>query len=196
MTIFRKNRSNNTSTTVGDASTSAPPPRSLRGVRLLAGLCLIVSLLSLALSAMMLYSLFNVRQTVMKGLDAAIAAVDSFGEQGYEVEFPINQEIPISADIPIEQEMDFPFDGTFPFSTTVEVPIDTGFLGTFLIEVPIDTSFDIQMSVPIRVEESFHIETSVPISMTVPIEIRPDDPQLEGLLTEIRQWLELIRGSL
>ena len=196
MTVFKRNRRNNTSTTVRDASTSTPPPRSLRGVRLLLGLCLIMSLLSLALSAMMLYSLYNVRKTAVKGLDAAIAAVDSFGEQGYEYVFPIHQEIPISADIPIEQEMDFPFDGTFPISTTVEVPINTGFLGTFLIEVPIDTSFDVKMSVPIRVEESFHIETTVPVSMTVPVEIQPDDPQLEELLMGIRQWLEEIKESL
>jgi hypothetical protein len=155
-----------------------------------------MSLLSLALSATMLYSLFSVRQTVMTGLDAAITAVDSFGEQGYEYEFPIHQEIPISADIPIEQEMDFPFDGTFPISTTVEVPIDTGFLGTFLIEVPINTSFDIQMSVPIRVEESFHIETTVPVSMTIPVEIGPDDPQIQELLIGIRQWLERIKEAL
>ncbi|MGD8473911.1 MAG: hypothetical protein PVH95_01780 [Anaerolineae bacterium] len=196
MTTSEKNRRANTSTTGGETGTSDPPPRSLRGVRLLAGLCLVVSLLSLALSAMMLYSLLNVRQIAVEGLDAAIAAVDSFGEQGYEYEFPIEQKIPISADIPIEQEMTFPVEGTFPVNTTVEVPINAGILGTFVVEVPIETSIDVETSVPIRVKESFHIETSVPISMTVPIEIRPDDPQLVELLTEIRQWLERVKESL
>jgi hypothetical protein len=175
---------------------SAPPPRSLRGVRLLVGLCVVVSLLSLALSAMMLYSLFNVRQTATKGLDAAIAAVDSFGEQGYQYEFPIDQEIPISADIPIDQEMTFPVEGTFPINTTVEVPINAGILGTFMVEVPIETSIDVKTSVPIQVEESFHIETTVPISMTIPVEIGPGDPQIEELLIGIRQWLERIKESL
>ena len=196
MTTIEKNCRNNTSTTVNGAGTSAPPPRSPRRVRLLTGLCLVVSLLSLALSAMMLYGLFNVRQTAMEVLDAAIAAVDSFGEQGYQYEFPIDQEIPISAEIPIDQEMTFPVEGTFPINTTVEVPINAGILGTFVVEVPIETSIDVETSVPIRVKESFRIETAVPISMTVPIEIGPDDPQIEELLIGIRQWLEQIKESL
>jgi len=144
----------------------------------------------------MLYSLFSVRQAAIEGLDSAIAAVDSFGDQGYQFEFPIDQEIPISADIPIDQEMTFPVEGTFPINTTVEVPIRAGILGTFLVEVPIDTSIDVKTSVPIRVEESFHIETTVPVSMTVPIDIRPDDPRLEKLLNGIREWLERLKESL
>jgi hypothetical protein len=196
MTAIEKNRRNKTSTTARDAGMSAPPPRSLRGVRLLAGLCLVVSLLSLALSAIMLYGVFNFRQTAENGLDAALEALDSFGEQGYQYEFSIDQEIPISANIPIDQEMTFPVEGTFPIDTTVEVPINAGILGTFVVEVPIETSIDVETSVPIRVKESFQIETTVPISMTIPVEIPPDDPQMEELLTGIRQWLERIKESL
>jgi len=196
MTTIEKNRGNNTAITVKDAGMSAPPPRSLRGVRLLAGLCLVVSLLSLALSAMMLYGLLSFRQTLAEGLDAAIAAVDSFGEQGYQYEFSIDQEIPISAEIPIDQEMTFPVEGVFPIDTMVEVPINAGILGTFVVEVPIETSIDVKTSVPIRVKERFQIETTVPVSMTIPVAIGPDDPQIGALLMGIQQWLERIKESL
>ena len=174
----------------------SPPPRSLRALRFMVGLCLIISLLSLALSVFMLYSLFSVRQTAVEGLDAAIEALDSFGGQGFHYEYPLNQEIPISADIPIKQELNFPVEGTFPINTTVEVPIDAGILGTFAVEIPINTSIDVKTSVPIRVDESFHIETSIPISMTIPIEIQPDDPGMQKLLKGIREWIEQIRESM
>ena len=152
--------------------------------------------LSLALSAYMLHGLSNARQAAVEGLDEAIAALDSFGEQGYQYEFALDQEIPISVDIPIEQEMTFPVEGTFPIDTTVEVPINAGILGTFVVEVPINTSIDVETSVPIQVEENFRIETTVPVSMTIPIEILPDDPAVSELLQGIRQWLEEVRDSL
>lgn len=172
------------------------PSRALRGIRFLAVLGLTFSLLALALSAFMLYSLMGARQSLLEGLDAAIEAVDGFGEQSYEYDFLLDQEIPISVDFPIEEEMSFPVATTFPINTTVEVPINAGILGTFLVEVPIDTSIDLEVSVPIKVEESFHIETTVPVSLTIPIEIPPDDPQIDELLQGIRQWLEQLRESL
>lgn len=164
--------------------------------RLLIGLCLVISLLSLALSVFMIYNLLSVRQTAAEGLDAAIEALDDLGEQGFQYEYPFNQEIPISADIPIRQELVFPVQGIFPINTTIEVPINAGMLGTFVVEVPIDTSVEVRTSVPIRVDESFHIETSVPVSMTVPIDIQPGDPAMQKLLGGIRDWLEQIRGLL
>ena len=179
-----------------EAPNDSPPPRSLRVLRFMVGLCLIISLLSLALSAFLIYSLFGVRQTAVEGLDAAIEALDSFGGQGFHYEYPINQQIPVSADIPIKQELDFPVEGTFPINTTVEVPIDAGILGTFSVEIPINTSIDMKTSVPIRVDESFHIETTIPVSMTIPIDIQPDDPGMLKLLKGIREWLEQLRESI
>ena len=164
--------------------------------RVLVGLCLVISLLSLALSAFLVYSLFRVRQTAMEGLDAAIEALDSLGRQGFQYEYPLNQEIPFSADIPIREELVFPIDGTFPINTIVEVPINAGILGTFVVEIPIDTSIEVSTSVPIRVEESFHIETSVPVSTTIPITIEPGDPGMQELLDGIRGWLERLKESI
>lgn len=174
----------------------SPPPHATRALRFMVAGCLIVSLLSLALSAFMLYSLLDVRRTATEGLDAAIAALDSFGGKGFQYEYPLNQEIPISADIPINQELNFPVEGTFPINTTVEVPINAGILGTFMVEVPIDTSVEVKTSVPIRLDESFHIETTVPVSMTIPIDIQPGDPAVQELLKGIREWLLRLRESM
>lgn len=164
--------------------------------RVLIGICLVISLLSLALSAFLVYSLLHVRQTAVEGLDAAIEALDSLGQQGFQYEYPLVQEIPFSADIPIREELVFPFNGTFPINTIIEVPINAGMLGTFVIEVPIDTSVMVSTSVPIRVNDSFHIETSVPVSTTIPIEIEPNDPGMQELLDGIRGWLERLKESI
>lgn len=180
----------------GAVPNDSPPPRSLRTLRFMVGLCLIISLLSLALSAFMIYGLFNVRQIAVEELDAALEALDTFGRQGFHYEYPLNQEIPIAADIPIRQELSFPIDATFPVNTTFEVPIDAGILGTFAIEVPIDTSIHVRTTVPIRVDESFYIETTVPVSMTVPIDLQPDDPGMQKLLKGIRERLERLRESM
>ena len=164
--------------------------------RLLISLCLVISLLSLALSAFMIYSLFRVRQTAVEGLDAAMDALDSLSQEGFQYEYPFNQELPISADIPIQQDFVFPVAGTFPINTTIEVPINAGMLGTFVVEVPIDTSVEVRTSVPIHLDESFHIDASIPVSMTVPIDIEPGDPEMEKLLNGVREWLERIRDSI
>ena len=164
--------------------------------RILLSLCLVISILSLALSAFLVYSLFHVRQTAVEGLDAAIEALDSLSQQGFQYEYPFEQEIPFSADIPIREELVFPIDGTFPINTIVEVPINAGILGTFVVEIPIDTSIEVSTSVPIRVEESFHIETSVPVSTTIPITIEPGDPGMQELLDGIRGWLERLKESI
>jgi len=178
---------------VPDGST---PLRSLRTLRFMVGLCVIISLLSLALSVFMIYGLFSVRQIAVEELDAAIEALDTIGRQGFHYEYPLNQEIPVSADIPIRQELSFPIEVTFPVNTTIEVPIDAGILGTFAVEVPIDTSIHVRTTVPIRVDESFYIETTVPVSMTVPIDIQPDDPGMQKLLKGIRERLERFRESM
>ncbi len=164
--------------------------------RLLMNLCLVISLLSLALSAFLIYSLFRVRQTAVEGLDMAIGVLDSLSQEGFQYEYPFNQEIPVAADIPIRQEFVFPVAGTFPINTTIEVPINAGMLGTFVVEVPIDTSVEVRTQVPIQLDESFQIDASIPVSMTVPIDIEPGDPEMEKLLNGVREWLERIRDSI
>lgn len=159
------------------------------------GLCLVLSLLSLALSGFLLYRLLTVRQTVAEGLDAAITALEGLGGDGLYYEYRFQQAIPVSADIPIEQELFFPFRGSFPINTAVEVPINTGILGTIVVEVPIDTSVYVSTSVPIHVDETFHVSTTIPMSMTIPIDLQAEDPALQGFLGRVLGWLAELRAS-
>ena len=168
---------------------------SSRALWIAVGLCLFISLTSLALNGILIYSLLDARQTAIEGLDAAIAALDSFGGNGFHYEYNFEREIPITTDVPIQQDLIFPFEGDFPINTTVEVPIDAGVLGTFLIEVPIDTSIYVNTTVPIHVDQAFHISTTIPVSMTVPIDVQPDDPAVQDLIGEVREWLIRLRQS-
>jgi hypothetical protein len=175
---------------------STPPPQGASGrLRLLVTLALIFSLISLALNAVLIYALLDVRQTAVSGLDTALNSLDDLGEGGFHYEYEFNQDFPIETDIPVRQEMNFPFEGEFPINTTVEVPINAGVLGSFVVEVPIDTSVYVNTQVPISISETFHVSTSVPVSMTIPIDVQADDPVIQGAIDSLRQWLIELRDS-
>lgn len=179
----------------GQATWGEPLPATSRGaktstaVKVAVVLALVIGLASLALNGFLIYSLWGVRQTAADGLDAAITALDDFGGKGFYYEYHFEREIPVAADIPIQQDMVFPFQGDFPINTTVEVPVNAGVLGTFVIEVPIDTSIYVSTSVPIHIEQTFSISTTIPVDMTIPIDVQPDDPEIQKLLTQVRDWL-------
>lgn len=173
----------------------APPVRALRPLKLVVGLCLVLSLLSLAVSGFLLFSLLKARQTFHQGLDTAVQAIDSFGGVGFQYEYRFERMIPVSAEIPIEQEMVFPFEGAIPIDTTVQVPINAAILGTFNIEIPIKTTVYVDTSIPVKVDQTFEISTTIPISMTFPIDIPPDDPAIQDLLNQVRRWLIQLRQS-
>jgi hypothetical protein len=183
----------------------APPPeatwteprraRSSCALRLVVALCLVIGLLSLALNAFLIYSLMNTRQTATEGLDAALAALDNFGGEGFHYDYHLEKTIPVSASIPIEQDMVIPFKGEFPIHTTVEVPIDTGVFGTVVVQVPINTSVPVSVSVPIHVDQTFQVSTTFPVSMTIPIDVKPDDPEIQRLLSGVREWLVRLRST-
>lgn len=169
--------------------------RSSFALRAIVALCLILSLLSLAASAFLVYSLLDVRQTAVEGLDAAIAALDTLEGKGVRYDYRFNKTIPISASIPIKQDLIFPFRGNFPINTTVKVPVDAGVLGKFVVEVPINTSVPVSVSVPIHVDQTVNVSTTLPISMTIPIDIKADDPAIQKVLGGVREWLVRLRRS-
>ncbi|MFC2037284.1 hypothetical protein ACFLYD_04830 [Chloroflexota bacterium] len=194
-----------------------------RALWVVAGLSLIISLVSLSANAVLLYRLMTVRQQAVDGLDSAIAALDGLGGDGFHYEYHLEQTIPFAvdipfrrdltipfeADVPFQQDLTIPFQGNIPFQTTIQFPIDAGMLGTYTIDVPIDTSvyvdtsvpfhldetFHVETSVPVHVDEAFHVETSVPVSLTIPIDIQADDPAVQGLVDQIRGWLLQLRAS-
>lgn len=171
------------------------PARAPRSLRLVLGLCLVISLLSLALSGFLFFSLLRVRHTVNQGLDAAIQAIDSFDREGLQYEYRFERTVPVSASIPIEQDLAFPFRGEIPINTTVQVPINVGFLGTFNVKIPINTSVAVDTSVPVKVNQRFEVSTTVPISMTIPVDVQPDDPAVQDLLNQVRSWLVQLQQS-
>jgi hypothetical protein len=156
---------------------------------------LIIGLISLALNAALIASLLSVRSTAVDGLDAAIAALDNFGQQGFQYEYHFNETVPFSGDIPFKQEMVFPFKGDIPINTVVSVPIDAGALGTFNIDVPIDTSFYVDLEVPISVDQTIHVDTEIPLDMVIPIAIQADDPMIQGIIGQVQGWLLELRSS-
>jgi hypothetical protein len=159
-------------------------------------LCLLISLASLALNAVLITNLLTVRQTFVAGVDQAISGLEALESNGFRYEYHLQQTIPFSGSIPFQQDMVFPFKGNVPIKTTVSVPIDAGILGRFNLDVPIDTSIPIDIQVPIHVDQTFHVETEIPLDMTVPIEISPDDPAIQKLIDGIREWLVAVRESL
>jgi hypothetical protein len=171
------------------------PERALRSLRMVTGFLLLISLLSLALSGFLFFSLLKVRQTFNDGLDTAIQAIDSFEGKGFQYEYRFERMIPVSATIPIEQDLAFPFEGDIPINTTVQVPIDAGILGTFNVSIPINTSVYVDTSVPVKVDQRFEVSTTIPVSMTIPIDIQPGDPAIQGLLNQVRRWLVRLKQS-
>jgi hypothetical protein len=168
--------------------------RSSFALRAVVALCLVLSLLSLAVNAFLVYSLMNARQTAVEGLDAAMAALDNFGGKGFHYDYRFEKTIPVSASIPIKQDLVFPFQGNFPINTTVKVPVDAGVLGKFVVEVPINTSVPVSVSIPIHVDQTFNVSTTFPVSMTIPVDVKPDDPEIQRLLGGVREWLVRLRG--
>jgi hypothetical protein len=162
------------------------------GLRAVIGFCLVISLLSLALNAFLIYKLMDVQRKATAGLNEAIAALEDVGKNGFQYEFRFENTIPFSGDIPFKQDIVFPFEGEIPFNTTVRVPIDVGLIKTE-VEVPVDTSVYVNTSVPIHVDETIHVDTEIPVSLTIPIDIAPDDPAIQQLVNPVREWLlELI----
>ncbi len=180
-----------------DAAPVGPDGRRRSGLLgVLVGIALVLSLASLALSLLMIYSLSNAQRTAVEGIDSAINALDNLEGDGFHYEYRFEKTIPVSSSIPIEEEIVIPFSGDFPIDTEVQVPIDAGILGTFMIDVPINTSVQVDTEVPVRVDQTFEISTSIPVSMVIPIDVSPDDPAVQEAVGNLRAWLVDLRESL
>lgn len=163
--------------------------------RLVVGLCLILSLASLTLSGLLLYSLINVRQAAMNSLDAALEALEGLETRGFHYEYQFSDRLPIAVEVPVQEQVVISVQENLSVNTDVKVPIDAGVLGTFVLDVPIDTSFPLDVEVPVEISETVAISTSIPLSLTVPIDIRADDPAIQQFLAGLQRWLLGLRES-
>lgn len=161
----------------------------------LLGLSLVVGLVSLALNGFLLYSLLNVRQAAMNGLDVALDSLENLEGEGFHYEYRYNDSLPVAVEIPVQQQMVIPFQGNFPINTTVQVPINAGVLGTFVLDVPIDTSVPVDVEIPVQISQTVAISTNLPLSLTVPIDVTAEDPAIQGFINGLRQWLLELRES-
>jgi hypothetical protein len=161
----------------------------------LLGLSLIVGLVSLALNAFLLYSLLDVRQVAIGGLDAALDSLESLEGEGFHYDYAYRDNLPVAVELPVQQEMVIPFQGNFPINTTVQVPINAGVLGTFVLDVPIDTNVPVDVEVPVQISQTVAISTSIPLSLTVPIDVTAEDPAIQSLIDGLRRWLLELRQS-
>lgn len=194
-TLDRQDEISTPAPIAAETGAKARPPRSSVALRMVVGLCLVISLFSLALNGFLIYNLMNARKMAAEGLDAAIEALDNFGGDGFHYEYRFENDVPFSGNIPFKQDLVFPFKGEVPINTTVKVPINAGALGAFVVEVPIDTSIYVNTSVPIHVDQTIHVSTTLPVSLTIPIDVRPDDPAIRDLLNSIRAWLVQLRET-
>ena len=180
-----------------DAAPNRPPERRPVGLLgVLVGIALVLSLVSLGLSLSIIYSLSNAQRAAVEGIDSAISALDNLEGEGLHYEYSFQQEFPVSSSIPIEEEIVIPFSGDFPIETTVQVPLDAGVLGRFMFDLPINTSVEVDTEVPIRVDQTFEISTTLAFSMVIPIDVRPNDPQVQQGVAGVRAWLVELRDSL
>ncbi|MFC2023302.1 hypothetical protein ACFLT5_01035, partial [Chloroflexota bacterium] len=163
----------------------APPRGTSRLLKIAVVLSLLLSIVSLTLAGYLSYRLMRVQSEARRGIEEAVAAIESVGQEGFHYDYKFENTVPFSGDIPFKQDLIFPFKGQIPINTTVKVPVDMGFLKTE-IEVPIDTTFDLDLSVPIHVDETIHVDTEIPLSLEIPIDIEPGDPALQEMIDPIR----------
>lgn len=182
---------------VVDATSARPPNRQRPGfLGMLVGVSLVLSLTALALSLSIIYSLSNAQRTAVEGLERAINALEHLEGEGLHYEYRLQRAFPVSSSIPVQEEIVIPLKEDFPIDTVVQVPLDAGVLGRFMIDVPIETSVELDTEVPIRIDQTFEISTTIPLSMVIPIDVRPDDPVVQGGIADLRSWLVELRDSL
>jgi hypothetical protein len=145
-------------------------------------LSLLISLASLALNGVLVYRLVVVRDKVVGGLDASIAALDNFGGKGFQYEYELKRTIPFSG-YPLNGD-ELSFEGIFHQHHGGGAD-DAGLLvrsgeGADQHQRPH------QILLPIRLDETFHIETQVPIDLKIPIDVQPDDPQFRSYRSDPR----------
>lgn len=130
----------------------------------------VLTLLSLAANAALIFSLLEARQVALTTIaDARGMLADITGET-FTYTFKINEEIPFQSTFPVEEEFTVPFNSVIPINTTVAVPIDLGFT-TYNLRVPINMSFPIDMEFTVPISMAMDVDVTVPIEMEVPVEI-------------------------
>jgi hypothetical protein len=169
----------------------------------------LLTLLSLALNGVVIYSLIKARQITLAAvgdgqvtLADARAIVTGAADDTFSYTIELEQEFPVTVSVPIDEEVTVPIKTTVPINTTVVVPIDLG-VTTYDLQVPIQTVFPVDLAFTVPVSHTVDINTTVPIDVDVPIEIPiAETPlvdyleQVEAALTGLEQGLARLEANL
>lgn len=152
-------------------------------------------LLSLAIHAVTLWSLWRVRDITARQLDISVNRLAEVREQKVRYSFPVDQTFAIDTTIAISETVTVPLNLSVPISETVTLPINTGF-GTFDIDVPLNLSVPISDTVEIPINKQIPFKSDIPIKMDFPVDIDLSGPPLGDILQQFEDALRELRDIL
>ncbi len=155
----------------------------------------LLTVLSLAVNAVLLFTLYQYQQITLGMLDGVRTLLAEARDDKIEYTFRVDQEIPFVSTFPFQDEFTMPVDTSVPVNTTVVVPIDLGFT-TYRVIVPINTVFPLKMDFSMPVSMSIPLSVTVPVQMEVPVEIALADTPLIGYLDQADANLSQFRAQL
>jgi len=154
-----------------------------------------LTLLSLALNAVVIYAILQVRQTAHGIVTDARALVSELADDTFTYTVEVDQEFPISTKFPFSQTMTVPINTVFPVNTSVVVPLDLGFT-TYRLNIPVNTVFPVDMDFTVPVSQVVDVDTVVPVNLEVPVEIAVSDTPLVDYLKQVDATLERTQEDL
>lgn len=155
----------------------------------------VLTLVSLALNAVVIYGLLRAREVVLATVADARTIVTGAGDDTFSYTLEVRQRIPIAASVPINEEVTVPIKTTVPIRTTVVVPINLGII-SYSLDVPIRTTIPVNLSFTVPISQAVDISTTVPLNVDVPIRIPIADTPLVGYLEQLDQALGRIETRL
>jgi len=149
----------------------------------------VLTLLSLALNAIVIFEFLQLRQAAHGVVTDARALITEISDDTLSYTVEVDQEIPVSTEIPFSESISVPINTVVPINTEVVVPVDLGFT-TYKLTVPIETVFPVDMEVTVPVSQVVDITTVVPLQVEVPIEIAVSETPLARYLEDVNATLK------
>ncbi len=185
--------------TISAASIPTAAPRIRRSAPaflwVVAVVGLLIALLSLAVNAVLVRELLNVRQEGHILIDQAIAEMDQFSLEGIHIAYTFSDTIHYTGTIPISQTIDFPFEGNIPFRGEVPIVINVPLLGSQTIRVPVDTSVYVNTVIRVPVQMDFPFDVQLPVQLPIEMDFSSEDfPALGDMIGVFRELLLEVRA--
>lgn len=106
---------------------------------------------------------------VGRGLDEAVAGLDSFRNSTIEFDVPIDEDIAIDAEIVLDRVIDVPIQTSFMIDQVIDTTITIA--GPFDTQIPLDVTVPVQLDIPVDLVIPFEINEMIPISAAVPVQL-------------------------